>query len=429
MIQRPVVIAGARPNFVKVAPLLRACTAFGMEPSLVHTGQHYDSTMSDSFFEMLQIPEPTVNLGVGSGTHGVQTAAVMVAFEQWLTTSDADAVLVVGDVNSTVACTLVAAKAGLPVGHVEAGLRSFDRSMPEEVNRIVVDGLATWLFTPSADADANLAAEGVESARVHRVGNVMVDSLLGAIEAARQRPVRTVLGVPARYGLVTLHRPALVDDPDQMAAMMGTLEAISRIVPLVFPVHPRTRLMLGRLPGGSACDRIILAEPQNYLDFLALEDGAAIVLTDSGGVQEETSVLGVPCLTIRHNTERPITITKGTNTLVGFDHETIIAAAHEALSTARRCDPIELWDGRASERIVDVLGSATARPAFIPPGTTDSPSPEFAAGRSPRRRVGSVRDRVPRQQVADQHVPDQHVRDKGAHEVPGTRAERAAIVA
>lgn len=382
MIRRLVVVAGARPNFVKVAPLLRACAAAGIEASLVHTGQHYDAVMSDSFFEMLRIPEPVANLGVGSGTHAVQTAAVMVAFEEWLASNAADAVLVVGDVNSTVACTLVAAKAGIPVGHVEAGLRSFDRSMPEEVNRIVVDGLATWLFTPSADADRNLLAEGVEPVRIHRVGNVMVDSLLGAIEMARLRTIHADLALPQRYGLVTLHRPALVDDHARMEAMMRTLDEVARAVPLVFPVHPRTLAMLARSPVSIDASRIRLVEPQTYLDFLALEAGAAIVLTDSGGVQEETTVLGVPCLTIRENTERPITITLGTNTLVGFDHDVIVAAAGRALSSKRYKAPIELWDGSACERIVDVLIADQRRPSFIPAVLGENQSAEFVAGRA-----------------------------------------------
>ena len=382
MIRRPVVVAGARPNFVKVAPLLRACTSAGIAPSLVHTGQHYDRAMSDSFFEALGIPEPDVNLGVGSGTHAVQTAAVLVAFENWLATNTADAVIVVGDVNSTVACTLAAAKAGIPVGHVEAGLRSFDRSMPEEVNRIVVDGLATWLFTPSADADANLLAEGAEPQRIHRVGNVMVDSLLDAIDVARQRAVRADLGLPERYGLVTLHRPALVDDPVRMTTMMGTLADVAARVPLVFPVHPRTLAMLAQLPTPIDATRIHLVEPQSYLDFLALEAGAAIVLSDSGGVQEETTALGVPCLTIRENTERPITITQGSNILVGYDHDVIVAMADKVLSRRVHVDPIELWDGRASERIVEVLLSTQCPPSFIAPALQRNPSPEHAAGRA-----------------------------------------------
>ena len=381
MIRRPVVVAGARPNFVKVAPLMRAFASRGIDAVLVHTGQHYDALMSDSFFESLGIPEPVANLGVGSGSHAVQTAAVMLAFEEWLSSTEVDAVLVVGDVNSTIACALVAAKCGIPVGHVEAGLRSFDRSMPEEVNRVAVDAIAGWLFTPSIDADANLLAEGVHPDRIHRVGNVMVDSLLGAIDQARERPVRARLGLPDRYGLVTLHRPALVDDPERMREMVRTLEEIAGAVPLVFPVHPRTRAMLDRMAIDG--DAIRLLDPQAYLDFLALEAGATLVLTDSGGVQEETTVLGVPCVTVRENTERPITITHGTNTLVGFDHNAIVTAAFAGLESPPETVPIEGWDGRACERIVDVLAGESTGPTFVPPALEDAQSFEFRAGRSP----------------------------------------------
>lgn len=381
MIRRPVVVAGARPNFVKVAPLMRAFASRGIEAALVHTGQHYDALMSDSFFESLGIPEPVANLGVGSGSHAVQTAAVMVAFEEWLSSTEVDAVLVVGDINSTVACALVAAKCGIPVGHVEAGLRSFDRSMPEEVNRVAVDAIAGWLFTPSIDADANLLAEGVHPDRIHRVGNVMVDSLLRAIDQARARPVRARLGLPDRYGLVTLHRPALVDDPERMREMVRTLEEVADAVPLVFPVHPRTRAMLDRM--AIDADTIRFVDPQTYLDFLALEAGAALVLTDSGGVQEETTVLGVPCLTVRENTERPITITHGTNTLVGFDHDVIVAAAAIVLERPPRVAPIEGWDGGACERVVDVLSGEAPGPTFVPPALEGGSTPEFRAGRSP----------------------------------------------
>jgi len=367
MVRHPVIVAGARPNFVKVAPLMRAFAAAGVDAQLIHTGQHYDAVMSDSFFADLGIPEPAVNLGVGSGTHAAQTGGVMAAFESWLDQSDADAVLVVGDVNSTVACTLVAAKAGVPVGHVEAGLRSFDRTMPEEVNRVVVDALATWLFTPSADADANLLAEGTQPARIFRVGNVMVDSLLTHIEAARARTIVQDLGLPQRFGLVTLHRPALVDNPTRMASVLRTLEAVGQDVPLVFPVHPRTRTMLAHAQIEIDHAKVKLIEPQVYLDFLALEANASIVLTDSGGVQEETSVLGVPCLTLRENTERPVTITHGTNHLVGFADDAIRAAAADALATGRAEHSIELWDGRASERIVEVLLADTPVPTFAAP--------------------------------------------------------------
>jgi UDP-N-acetylglucosamine 2-epimerase (non-hydrolysing) len=389
-VRRAAVVAGARPNFVKIAPLMRALARRRIETALVHTGQHYDAAMSASFFECLDIPEPTVNLGVGSGSHASQTAAVMVAFEEWLAEADVDAVLVVGDVNSTVACALVAAKAGLPVGHVEAGLRSFDRGMPEEINRIVVDGLATWLFTPSADADDNLVCEGIEPDRIHRVGNVMVDSLLGALPRARQQTIIDDLDLGRdEFGLVTLHRPALVDDTAQLVAMAGTLAEIAEGTKLVFPVHPRTRAVLQRAGIHFDDRRIVLLEPLGYLDFLALEDAAALVVTDSGGVQEETSVLGVPCLTVRENTERPITITCGSNTLVGFDRDTIVAAARTAVDRGRHAGQIPLWDGHASDRIAQVLRSEAPSLDFVPPSLKLGASPEFRAGRRPVR-VSSV---------------------------------------
>ncbi|HVQ76780.1 MAG TPA: UDP-N-acetylglucosamine 2-epimerase (non-hydrolyzing) [Candidatus Binatia bacterium] len=383
MIRRPVVIAGARPNFPKVAPLMRALAGEGVPARLVHTGQHYDAAMSASFFECLDIPEPAANLGVGSGSHATQTAAVMVAIETWLESADADALLVVGDVNSTVACALVAAKAGIPVGHVEAGLRSFDRSMPEEINRVMVDALATWLFTPSADGDENLRAEGVEPERIHLVGNVMVDSLYYALPEARRRSTVADLGLTREgFGLVTLHRPALVDHPDRLADVARTLSEIGKRLPLVFPVHPRTRQMLQRCDIPLDPRRVQIVEPLGYLDFLALEEAAALVLTDSGGVQEETSVLGVPCLTLRDNTERPVTVTRGTNRLVGFDRGTIVSAAHAALARGRRPADIPLWDGQACQRIAQVLTRGAPAPQFVPPALAAHGSEEFRAGRA-----------------------------------------------
>jgi UDP-N-acetylglucosamine 2-epimerase (non-hydrolysing) len=394
-IRRAAVIAGARPNFVKVAPLMRSLADRRIEANLVHTGQHYDAAMSASFFEFLEIPDPTVNLGVGSGSHASQTAAVMVAFEEWLAHAGVDAVLVVGDVNSTIACALVAAKAGVPVGHVEAGLRAFDRTMPEEINRVLVDSLATWLFTPSADADENLLFEGVEPGRIHRVGNVMVDSLLQALPRAKERTVLTDLGLLRDgFGLVTLHRPALVDEAARLVEMAGTLAEIAEEVRLVFPVHPRTLKMLGHTGIRFDDRRVLLIEPIGYLDFLALEESAALVLTDSGGVQEETSVLGVPCLTLRENTERPITLTTGSNTLVGFDRDTIVTTARAALDRGRRACSIPLWDGNACGRIADVLDRDVPLLDFVPPALRLGDSQEFRAGRRPvkvstaRRAVG-----------------------------------------
>jgi len=363
---RVAVVAGARPNFMKVAPLLRACAARGVEALLVHTGQHYDSTMSGSFFDVLGLPDADINFGVGSGTHAAQTAGVMVAFENWLGTVDVDAVLVVGDVNSTMACTIVAAKLGIPVAHVEAGLRAFDRTMPEEVNRVVTDALATWLFATSQDAVANLFAEGIEPARVHLVGNVMADSLFHSIERARLRRPWEVFDVPERFGLITLHRPALVDDIERLSTVLETLRGLGTDVPFVFPIHPRTRANVVRANLDVSAFHLI--EPLDYLDFLAMQERASVVVTDSGGVQEETSLLGTWCVTVRENTERPITVTAGTNTLVGFDMPRLQAAVGSALSKGDALPAvIPMWDGKAAERIVDILLAGAPTPEWIPP--------------------------------------------------------------
>ncbi len=363
---RIAVVAGARPNFMKVAPILRACTARGVEALLVHTGQHYDSTMSGSFFDVLGLPDAAVNFGVGSGTHAVQAAAVMSAFENWLGTVDVDAVVVVGDVNSTMACTIVAAKLGIPVAHVEAGLRSFDRTMPEEVNRAVTDALATWLFATSADAVANLAAEGADPSRVFLVGNVMADSLFHSIARARDRRPWEALGLPPAFGLMTLHRPALVDDPERLATVVDTLRSLSAGTPFVFPIHPRTRANVER--SGLDLTGFILIDPLDYLDFLAMQERASVVVTDSGGVQEETSLLGTWCVTVRENTERPVTVTLGTNTLVGFDMPRLQAAVHTALTgPAAVPASIPMWDGQAADRIVEVIERGTPAISWIPP--------------------------------------------------------------
>ncbi len=363
---RLAVVAGARPNFMKVAPILRACTARGVEALLVHTGQHYDSTMSGSFFDVLGLPDATVNFGVGSGTHAVQAGAVMSAFESWLGTVEVDAIVVVGDVNSTMACTIVGAKLGIPVAHVEAGLRSFDRTMPEEVNRAVTDALATWLFATSADAVANLAAEGVDSSRVFLVGNVMADSLFHSIARARDRRPWEALGLPASFGLMTLHRPALVDDAERLAMVVDTLRSLSADTPFVFPIHPRTRVNVER--SGLDLTGFILIDPLDYLDFLAMQERAAVVVTDSGGVQEETSLLGTWCVTVRENTERPVTVTLGTNTLVGFDMPRLQAAVHAALTGPEAVPAsIPMWDGHAADRIVEVIQRGTPAISWIPP--------------------------------------------------------------
>lgn len=363
----PIVIAGARPNFVKVAPLLRALRTQGAAPVLIHTGQHYDWAMSEALFEDLGIPAPDVNLGVGSGQQGAQTGRVMATFESWLDENPGDQVVTVGDVNSTVACALVASKRGIPVAHVEAGLRSFDRSMPEEVNRLAVDALSTWLFTPSDDADENLLAEGAHPSRIHRVGNIMVDSLVANLPHAQGIPVIERLGLPEPFGLVTLHRPALVDDRARLTAVMGALREIALELPLVFPVHPRTRASLDGAGLAMAGDGITFIDPVGYLEFIHLESKATLVLTDSGGVQEETTVLGVPCLTLRENTERPITITHGTNQLVGLAPDRILSAA--ALAIGRTAEPRRppLWDGRTAERTAAVLTVGTPAVQWVPP--------------------------------------------------------------
>jgi UDP-N-acetylglucosamine 2-epimerase (non-hydrolysing) len=356
-------VVGARPNFMKVAPIVAAMkrrpTAF--QPLVVHTGQHYDAAMSDSFFRDLQLPEPDTHLGVGSASHAAQTAAVMERFEPVLLAEKPDWVLVVGDVNSTLACALVCVKLGVKVAHVEAGLRSRDRTMPEEINRLLTDQIADLLLTPSPDADANLRAEGIPPERIRFVGNVMIDSLAQNLERARASHIRTQLGVTdSDYAVLTLHRPSNVDQPDTFARILAALETITRTLPVIFPVHPRTRKTIAELGLSArvaAMKNLRLIDPLGYLDFLSLYSSARLVLTDSGGIQEETTVLGIPCLTLRENTERPITIELGTNVVVGTDTKRIITAAAAALNgAARRAAPqLPLWDGHAAERILDAL--------------------------------------------------------------------------
>jgi UDP-N-acetylglucosamine 2-epimerase (non-hydrolysing) len=350
---RALCVAGARPNFMKIKPVLDGLEAAGATTILVHTGQHYDAGMSDVFFDELGIRRPDHSLGVGSGSHAEQTARVMTAFEPLLAELAPDAVVVVGDVNSTLACTLVAAKAVIPVAHVEAGLRSRDWTMPEEVNRVVTDRLSRWLLVPSPDGVDNLRAEGADDDRIHLVGNVMVDTLLTNLERARRRPILADLGVEAgAYGLVTLHRPATVDDPAVLRPLVRALRELAADLPLVFPVHPRTRRNLVDQDLGAG---ILLVDPVGYLDFVALQAGAQLVLTDSGGVQEETTVLGVPCLTLRDNTERPITVLEGTNRVVGRDPETVLAAARATIQDPPAPRRPELWDGHAGERVAAAL--------------------------------------------------------------------------
>jgi UDP-N-acetylglucosamine 2-epimerase (non-hydrolysing) len=357
-------VVGARPNFMKMAPILRAFAAHSPAiPSLlVHTGQHYDASMSDRLFEDLRLPRPDLNLEVGSGTHAVQTAEVMKRFEPALDQHKPSCVLVVGDVNSTLACSLVAVKKGVPVVHVEAGLRSGDRRMPEEINRVLTDQISDRLYTTERSALDNLLREGVPAERVCFVGNVMIDSLQDSRPQARSAAdtlgahgldAEILIGATG-YGVVTLHRPSNVDDAQTLRHLMETLHTVSRQLPLVFALHPRTRSNVERFGLTDLIDpgRMLLLPPQGYLEMLGLMAGAAMVLTDSGGLQEETTALGVPCLTLRANTERPITVEQGTNTMVGSDRTAILSAVDDILlGHGKRGRVPEYWDGRAAERI------------------------------------------------------------------------------
>jgi UDP-N-acetylglucosamine 2-epimerase (non-hydrolysing) len=354
-------VVGARPNFMKLAPLARSLAARGAARHvIVHTGQHYDPEMSDAFFAQLRIPRPDHNLDVGSGTHAQQTAGIMQRLEPVLGAERPGVVVVYGDVNSTVAAALVAAKLGIPVAHVEAGLRSRDWTMPEEINRVVTDRLADLLFAPSRDAVTNLRAEGVPAERIHMVGNIMIDTLVAALPEARACRAPETYGVAGRrYVFTTLHRPNNVDDPAALRALLDALAEVARETPVLFPVHPRTRQRIGDLgwsaPAGAE-EGLRLLDPLPYLETLSLVESAALVLTDSGGLQEETSFLGVPCLTARPGTERPVTVTHGTNRLVRSDREAIVGAARRALHNgAPRREPIERWDGETASRILAVL--------------------------------------------------------------------------
>jgi UDP-N-acetylglucosamine 2-epimerase (non-hydrolysing) len=338
---------------MKVAPVIEALETRGAETILVHTGQHYDDDMSGVFFEELGIRAPDYQLDAGSGTHAVQTAKVMTRFEPVLGALRPDVVVVVGDVNSTLACAIVAAKAGALVAHVEAGLRSRDWAMPEEINRVVVDRVSDYLFAPSADAVENLRAEGYHEVQIHLVGSVMIDTLLRNLERAKQGSTLSDLGLkPRSYGLVTLHRPSNVDSDDVLCGLLKALDEIATTLPLIYPAHPRARERIERL---GVPDGVTLIEPAGYLDFIALQAGARLVLTDSGGVQEETTVLGVPCLTLRETTERPVTVSEGSNQVVGVNPLDIVAAAEAALTADIIARRPALWDGHAAERIADVL--------------------------------------------------------------------------
>lgn len=358
-----VCVVGARPNFMKMAPILDALKAHpSIRPFLVHTGQHYDTEMSRVFFDELGLPKPDRDLEVGSDTHGRQTGRIMVAFDDLLEGRETRLVLVVGDVNSTMACSLVAVKRGIPVAHVEAGLRSRDRGMPEEINRIVTDAVSDLLFATSPDAIDNLLAEGVAREKIHLVGNPMIDTLRRHLPAARSRGTVERMGLTARgYAVVTLHRPRNVDDPAGLQGILGSLQDLARRIPVVFPVHPRTAERI-RQTGFRAEGGLRLTEPLGYLDFLAIMDRARFLLTDSGGIQEETTALGVPCVTLREQTERPVTLTHGTNRLAPWPltAEGILGSYREARRQgraepgARRPDG---WDGHAADRIVAALRS------------------------------------------------------------------------
>jgi UDP-N-acetylglucosamine 2-epimerase (non-hydrolysing) len=354
-------IVGARPNLPKIAPLMREMQRHpDIEPILVHTGQHYDEKLSDIFFRQMGIPAPHVNLEVGSGSHAAQTAEILKRIEPVLLDHKPDLVLVVGDVNSTIAVSLAAVKLGIRVAHVEAGLRSFDRSMPEEINRILTDAIADYLFVTEEDAIAHLLKEGRPREAIHLVGNVMIDSLRHFLPIAQQSPIGDDLGLKEgpdwrRFAVLTLHRPSNVDSTEKLSQLISAIDAVAAEVPVIFPVHPRTQQCLTQA-GITHHPQLRVIPPVGYLDFLCLLSKATIVLTDSGGIQEETTALGVPCLTLRENTERPITISEGTNLLVGTDPAKIVAAAQNILqgnSKSGRIPP--LWDGHAAERIVEIL--------------------------------------------------------------------------
>jgi len=361
-------IVGARPNFMKIAPVIAALRAepIRLDARLVHTGQHYDVAMNERFFQQLGIPAPDINLEVGSSSHAEQTAEIMKRIEPVLDAENPAALVVVGDVNSTIACALVAAKKGIPVAHVEAGLRSYDRTMPEEINRVLTDQISEWLFTTERKARDNLVREGIDEHKIHFVGNVMIDTLLERRSHAIP-PAETLksamdpnefLEAPHGFGVLTLHRPSNVDDPQTLRRLLAVLRGISERVPLVFPVHPRTmsRIKAAGVEKLLADSRILCLPPLGYLEMLGLMSTARLVLTDSGGMQEETTALGVPCLTLRENTERPVTVEEGTNTIVGTDAQRIEQGVADIITTGGKSGRVpELWDGLAARRIADVL--------------------------------------------------------------------------
>lgn len=354
-------VVGTRPNFMKLAPVFMAAkNRDGIKQIIVHTGQHYDVNMSDIFFKELGLLEPNINLGVGSGSHAIQTAQIMIRFEEVVVKKKPDIVLVYGDVNSTVAASLVCSKLSICVGHVEAGLRSFDRTMPEEINRLLADQIADLLFTPSNDGNENLLHEGIAKEKVHFVGNVMIDTLIRLLPSAEKlwKNLSSKLKIEDKqYGLVTLHRPSNVDEPEILLSIINTLKEISIDLPLIFPIHPRTKIRMQEygfiFPKKSY---LIFTEPVGYLEFLCMEKHAKLVITDSGGIQEETTFLGIPCLTVRKNTERPVTVTIGTNTIVGHDMELLKIEVRKILNgNSKKGDIPPLWDGKAGERIVEII--------------------------------------------------------------------------
>jgi UDP-N-acetylglucosamine 2-epimerase (non-hydrolysing) len=356
-------VVGARPNFMKAAALVRALAARpSIKQKVLHTGQHYDRSMSGIFFQELGIPEPDFNLGVGSATHAQQTSYIMMRFEQIVADEKPDLVIVYGDVNSTLAAALVCSKLHLPVAHVEAGLRSFDRRMPEEINRVLTDQIADLLFTPSEDANGNLVREGIPRERIHLVGNVMIDTLIYLRPRIAQDKLQMT---PSKYALVTLHRPSNVDETSMLRKILNALGEISSDLPVVFPCHPRTRSKISEI-GFKPPEALHLWEPQSYLQFLGLQEHASVVITDSGGIQEETTFLGVPCLTLRDTTERPVTVNLGTNRLVGRHPERLYQAVRAALAGGHRAGRVPpLWDGYAAVRIADCLIGNDATAAFI----------------------------------------------------------------
>ena len=359
MIKPIILVVGARPNFMKIAPIYAELKSRGQELILLHTGQHYDDNMSKVFFDDLGMPKPDIYMGIGSGSHAYQTGTVMIEFEKTCQEKDPSMVVVVGDVNSTVACTIVCAKMGIPCAHVEAGLRSFDRDMPEEINRILTDSVADLLLTPSPDGDEHLRAEGIADERIIRVGNVMIDSLYNNLARAESSSIQDDLGLEGDYSILTLHRPSNVDDQEIFAGIISALEVIGQEIQIVFPMHPRTEKMAKQFSlyeRIASIPRIKITGPVGYLDFVALMSKSKLVLTDSGGLQEETTALGIPCITLRENTERPITVTEGTNTIVGCDPELIKSTALDACTTGGKSGRIpEMWDGKTAHRIADVL--------------------------------------------------------------------------